>query len=181
MTGNYRRSVSLDGVTIDGGFWGARQEVNRTVSLPVEYQRCEETGRFAVFDLDWKPGDSYHPHHFYDSDVAKWIEASAYALARHPDPELEAQVDAIIERIAAAQQADGYLNTYYTIIAPDKRWSNLQDMHELYCAGHLIGPPWPTPGHRQDAFWRPCVATRTISPRFFGPGGGSSGYRGIGD
>lgn len=138
MTGNYRRSVSLDGVTIDGGFWGARQEVNRTVSLPVEYQRCEETGRFAVFDLDWKPGDSYHPHHFYDSDVAKWIEASAYALARHPDPELEAQVDAIIERIAAAQQADGYLNTYYTIIAPDKRWSNLRDMHELYCAGHLI-------------------------------------------
>lgn len=138
MTRNNRSAVPLSHVTIEGGFWGARQEVNRTVSLPVEYQRCEETGRFAVFDLDWKPGDWYHPHHFYDSDVAKWIEASAYALASHPDPDLEAKVDAIIERIASAQQPDGYLNTYYTIMAPDQRWSNLRDMHELYCAGHLI-------------------------------------------
>jgi len=106
--------------------------------LPVEYQRCEETGRFAVLDLNWQPGMPYRPHQFYDSDVAKWIEAAAYTLATHPDPELEAQVDGIIERIARAQQPDGYLNTYFTLVEPDKRWTNLRDMHELYCAGHLI-------------------------------------------
>ncbi|MHB1318707.1 MAG: glycoside hydrolase family 127 protein [Anaerolineae bacterium] len=133
-----RSAVPLAQVRIEGGFWRERQEANRTVSLPVEYQRCEETGRFAVFDLDWKPGMAYQPHHFYDSDVAKWIEASAYSLATHPDPALEAQVDEIIARIAGAQQPDGYLNTYYTITAPGQRWSNLRDMHELYCAGHLI-------------------------------------------
>jgi DUF1680 family protein len=133
-----RYPVPLDQVTIAGGFWEPRQEANRKVSLPVEYQRCEETGRFAVFDLEWRPGMAYHPHHFYDSDVAKWIEASAYSLATHPDAELEVQVDDIIARIVRAQQPDGYLNTYYTIMEPDKRWSNLRDMHELYCAGHLI-------------------------------------------
>jgi DUF1680 family protein len=87
-----RYPVPLDQVTIAGGFWEPRQEANRKVSLPVEYQRCEETGRFAVFDLEWRPGMAYHPHHFYDSDVAKWIEASAYSLATHPDAELEVQV-----------------------------------------------------------------------------------------
>ena len=40
--------------------------------------------------------------------------------------------------IAKAQQPDGYLNTYFSVVAPDKRWANLGMWHELYCAGHLI-------------------------------------------
>ncbi|MGI6367078.1 MAG: glycoside hydrolase family 127 protein [Anaerolineae bacterium] len=132
------KPVPLSQVTLSGGFWAERQAVNRSVSVPVEYDRCQETGRLAVFDLNWKPQDSWRPHHFYDSDVAKWIEAAAYSLTTHPDPALEGQVDAVIERIVAAQQPDGYLNTFFTMMTPDERWTNLRDMHELYCAGHLI-------------------------------------------
>ncbi|MDD2213944.1 MAG: glycoside hydrolase family 127 protein [Oscillospiraceae bacterium] len=75
---------------------------------------------------------------FQDSDSYKWLEAVAYSLATHPDPGLEAQADSLIELLEQAQCEDGYLNTYFQIKAPDQRWHNLCDCHELYCAGHLI-------------------------------------------
>lgn len=75
---------------------------------------------------------------FQDSDVAKWLEAAAYSLINHPDPELEKRVDEMIELLGSAQYEDGYLNTYFTVKRPDKKWTNLQEAHELYCAGHLI-------------------------------------------
>jgi DUF1680 family protein len=124
-------------VRVSGGFWGPRLETNRTRTLPIEYQQSKETGRIDAFRLAWKPGDPNLPHHFWDSDVAKWIEAAAYSLTTHPDPALEALVDDVIALIAAAQQPDGYLNIHFTVVEPQNRWSNLRDMHELYCAGHL--------------------------------------------
>src|SRR5690606_10902891 len=75
---------------------------------------------------------------FQDSDVAKWLEAVSYLLESQPDPELESTADEVIEIIAKAQQEDGYLNTYYTLKEPGRRWSNLAECHELYCAGHMI-------------------------------------------
>jgi hypothetical protein len=75
---------------------------------------------------------------FWDSDVAKWIEAASYSLAMHPDPQLDGLLDEVIALIAQAQHADGYLNTWFTTIDPRDRWTNLRDWHELYCAGHLI-------------------------------------------
>jgi hypothetical protein len=78
------------------------------------------------------------PHIFWDSDVAKWVEAAASSVATHPDPALEALLDEVAKLIVAACQPDGYLNSHYTVVEPDKRWSNLRDCHELYCAGHLI-------------------------------------------
>ncbi|MBO5353643.1 MAG: glycoside hydrolase family 127 protein [Lachnospiraceae bacterium] len=75
---------------------------------------------------------------FQDSDVAKWLEAAAYSLVNHPDAELEQRADDIIALIGSAQQEDGYLNTYFTVKEPDKKWTNLQEAHELYCAGHFI-------------------------------------------
>ncbi|MER3461776.1 MAG: hypothetical protein C4342_01785, partial [Armatimonadota bacterium] len=33
---------------------------------------------------------------------------------------------------------DGYINTWFTVNAPDQRYTNLRDAHELYCMGHLI-------------------------------------------
>jgi DUF1680 family protein len=125
-------------VQIDGGFWGRLMDVNRRVTLPIEYEQCRATGRIDAFDLTWKPGDPNPPHIFWDSDVAKWIEAAAYSLASHPDADLERLVDGVIDRIARSQHPDGYLNTHYTAVEPEKRWSNLRDCHELYCAGHLI-------------------------------------------
>src|SRR5439155_5537995 len=59
-------------------------------------------------------------------------------LTLKPDPALEKRADAIIDLVAAAQQPDGYLNTYYTLVKPKERWKNIQHGHELYCAGHLI-------------------------------------------
>lgn len=130
--------VPLQNVHLEGGFWGPRQEINRTVTLPIEYQQCKETGRIDVVKLSWKPGDPNPPHPFWDSDLAKWIEAVGYSLSLHPDPALEELVDAVIDDMAAAQQPDGYLNSYFTLVEPQNRWANLRDMHELYCAGHLI-------------------------------------------
>ena len=74
---------------------------------------------------------------FQDSDVAKWLEGVAYSLAVKPDEALEKRADAVIEVIEKAQQEDGYLNTYFTIKEPEHRWQNLQECHELYCAGHM--------------------------------------------
>ena len=124
-------------VTIDGGFWGPRLDINRTVTIPIEYQQCQDTGRIAALKLEWKPGNQPVPHIFWDSDVAKWIEAASYSLAGHPDPQLEAQLDEVIALIAASQQRDGYLNSHFSAVEPEKRWTNLRDWHELYCAGHL--------------------------------------------
>ena len=125
-------------VSIDDGFWAPRLRVNREHTIPTEYRQCRDTGRIDAFRLDWKPGSEPVPHIFWDSDVAKWIEAASYSLATHPDPELRALLDEVITLIASAQQPDGYLNTHFSVVEPEKRWTNLRDKHELYCAGHLI-------------------------------------------
>lgn len=75
---------------------------------------------------------------FQDSDLAKWLEAVGYSLMTHPDPELERKADEVIDLVVQAQHEDGYLNTYYTIKEPGRRWTNLTDCHELYVAGHMI-------------------------------------------
>lgn len=83
------------------------------------------------------PEDQFYGFVFQDSDFSKWIEAVAYSLTQHPDPELEALADGAIDVVCAAQQEDGYLDTYYIINGKDKIFSNLRDHHELYCFGHL--------------------------------------------
>jgi DUF1680 family protein len=130
--------VSWKAVRIDDPFWMPHLSVNRAKTLFHIYQFCEKTGRIDALRLQWKPGMEPVPHIFWDSDVAKWLEAASYSLATHPDPVLEAQVDEVISLIVAAQQPDGYLNTYFSVVEPEKRWTNLRDRHELYCAGHLI-------------------------------------------
>ncbi len=135
---NAYTSAPLGKIQIDGGFWGQLMEVNRHATLPIQYKQCKETGRIDAFKLEWKPGQPNEPHIFWDSDIGKWIEAVAYSLVNHRDADLEQLVDGVIELIAKAQQPDGYLNTHFTAVAPAKRWTNLRDWHELYCAGHLI-------------------------------------------
>lgn len=122
----------------ESGFWAAKLKANREVTIPAVYARCEETGRIDAWRLQWKPGKPNKPHIFWDSDVAKWLESACYSLQTHPDPRLEARVEKLVSLIVHAQQPDGYLNTHFTAVAPEKRWTNLRDWHELYCAGHLI-------------------------------------------
>ena len=141
MADSLRRNVTpvpLAQVKLQGGFWADRVETNRRVTLPIEYRNCRETGRIDAFRLDWQEGQPNPPHIFWDSDVAKWLEACAYSLQTHPDPSLQAMVDEVVELIVNAQQPDGYLNVHFTVVEPEKRWTNLRDWHELYCAGHLM-------------------------------------------
>lgn len=83
-------------------------------------------------------GDGFYGMVFQDSDAAKWIEAVGFCLAIFPDKKLEETADNLIDIIAKAQDSDGYLNTYFTIKDKEKRWQNLCEGHELYCAGHFM-------------------------------------------
>ena len=75
---------------------------------------------------------------FSDTDAYKWLEAVAYGLEAGYDAALADTADGLIDLIGRAQEPDGYLNTYYSVLHPDKKWTNLAEGHELYAAGHLI-------------------------------------------
>ncbi len=130
--------LSFKDVIINDGFWLPRIRTNRTQTIPLQYEILKQTGRIEALKLNWQPGMKPIPHIFWDSDVAKWIEAASYSLAQYPDPALDSQIDAVIALIGASQQPDGYFNSYFLTVGKGKRWTNLRDAHELYCAGHLI-------------------------------------------
>ncbi|MGA2361525.1 MAG: beta-L-arabinofuranosidase domain-containing protein [Candidatus Aminicenantales bacterium] len=144
------KPVPFADVHLTDVFWAPRLETNRAVTIPHILKENEETGRLKNFDLakdalagaaDLKFCTRYP---FDDSDVYKTIEAASYAMATRSDPELDKRVDGIIDRIAAAQEPDGYLYTVRTIGGPPpvdwlgkERWSHLAMSHELYNLGHL--------------------------------------------
>lgn len=134
------RSVPLDSIDMTHDpFWGDRLERNRTVTLCDQYQKLVEHGYLENFrrlaeDLD-QPDNGLV---FRDSDLFKWLEAACWTLAYEDDQALRDQVEDIIDLIKRAQGPDGYLNTYFERDHTDERWSNLRDLHELYCAGHLF-------------------------------------------
>ncbi len=118
-------------------FLAPRQRRNLTATIPAALQRCRETGRLDAFQLRYTPGgDVPEPHIYWDSDVAKVMEGMAYVY--NDDPEIASALEELVPRVISAQQPDGYLNTHYSVVNPDKRWSNLYNGHELYCAGHLM-------------------------------------------
>lgn len=125
-------------VRLADSFWAPRIQRNRDVTIPHVRKMLAETGRLDALDLNWRLGMPNRPHHFWDSDNAKWIEAASLSLATHPDPALEADLDAIIAQYARLQHPSGYVNSYFQGIDPSKRWTNLRDAHEMYCAGHLM-------------------------------------------
>jgi len=137
--------VPFTDVKLTDNFWLPRLDTNRIVSIPYNFQKCEETHRIDNFMVagGLKEG-TFEGIRYNDSDVFKVMEGAAYSLSTHPDPELEAYMDELITAIAAAQEDDGYLFTARTI-APDppvpnigdKRWSFLQQSHELYNIGHM--------------------------------------------
>ncbi|MEI2722690.1 MAG: beta-L-arabinofuranosidase domain-containing protein [Verrucomicrobiota bacterium] len=133
------RPVPFTDVKIADAFWLPRQETNRVASLPVNLENLEKAGNLEDLRLAAQGAtNGYRGPVFMDSDLYKALEAASYSLAIHPDPALEKQLDEIIATLAGAQQPDGYLNSYFTVKEPTKRWTNLRDWHELYCAGHLF-------------------------------------------
>ncbi|MCH5353157.1 MAG: glycoside hydrolase family 127 protein [Acutalibacter sp.] len=85
-----------------------------------------------------KTGEKHYGYVFQDSDLYKWMEAAAFSLMWSPDEKLEQELEEAVSLLAAAQQEDGYLDTYYILGDLSRRWTNLKDHHELYCAGHMI-------------------------------------------
>ena len=131
-------AVAHTATTFRDGFWAQRLQAMREGALPAIYEQMRADGHFNNFHERWDGGVQRTPYVFWESDISKWIEAASYSLATHPDAALAALVDEVIAFLVAQQQPDGYLNLWYTRAEPDKRWSNLRDNHELYCAGHLI-------------------------------------------
>lgn len=130
--------IDFSHVKINGNFWSPRLSKHVSATLPVCIDQIEnQTGRIRNFENAAK-GEGEHSGIFFDdSDVYKALEGMAYSLINNPDPELEKKADEWIDKFAAAQQPDGYINTFYTLTGLDKRWTNM-DKHEMYCAGHMI-------------------------------------------
>jgi len=133
------RPVSLRAVSLKDSFWAPRLNKLRKVTLPSQYQQLEETSRIDNFRRAAGGRDQpFEGWFFNDSDVYKWVEAVAWMLATHDDSDLKGMLEEVISAIEAAQNENGYLNTYFTFEQATEHWTNLEDMHELYCAGHLI-------------------------------------------
>lgn len=131
------KTVDFSQTKVTGGFWKQKQDMVRKTTIYAVYDRFVETGRFDAFKFDWKPGMPNQPHIFWDSDVAKWMEAAAYLIRLKREPKLEKIVDGVVDLVEKNQGADGYFNVYFTVVEPENRFSDRR-WHELYCAGHLI-------------------------------------------
>lgn len=131
--------VKFSDVNITDEFWKPKIEKVATATLSAcIYQTEIKTPRIRNFEkVARNKGEKHEGIYYDDSDVYKALEAMAYSLKTHPDKELEKKADEWIDKIAAAQLPDGYLNTYYTLKGLDKRWTDMEK-HEDYCAGHLI-------------------------------------------
>lgn len=143
---NKLQAVSLKNVTIQDEFWSARQRNVIETVVPYQWDALNdaipgaepshtiENFRLAAGEAEGQ----YYGMVFQDSDLGKWLETVGFVLSMKRDPQLEQIADDVIDLLGRAQQPDGYLNTYYTVKEPGKRWTNLRDNHELYCAGHLM-------------------------------------------
>lgn len=132
------QSVPFTKVKIDDACWRPRLDILSRVTIKACLDQCEKTGRIANFAkaAGLMEGE-FEGIYFNDSDVYKVLEGAAYLLMSNRDPALEAEIDRIIELIAGAQEPDGYLCTYFTLVAPVRKWTDMEK-HEMYNGGHLI-------------------------------------------
>lgn len=139
------QAIPFTSARIQDKFWRPRIDTAINITIPYDFEKCEETGRIDNFAKAGGLMEGAHQGIFYnDSDVFKVVQGAAYALQISPNPELEAYLDDLIDKFAAAQEDDGYLYTARTIdpakvsegCGPE-RWSNLIVNHELYNVGHM--------------------------------------------
>jgi len=170
------RPLGIDEVRIADGFWGDRQRVNGTNTLMHIESKLESEGWLRNFDLaatDRLP-DGRRGREFSDSEVYKYLEALAWEIGRTQDASLDARFRAIVARVAAAQEADGYLNTRFGRPGQAPRWSDLEWGHELYCLGHLFQAAVARARTRPDAddgLLELAVRAAELVCREFGPAG----------
>jgi DUF1680 family protein len=175
-------------LTISGSFWTRYIELIRTEVIPYQWEALNDripdaAPSYAIYNLKIAAGRMTGPYKgpvFLDSDLGKWIEAVGYTLSWHPDPELEKLADEAIDLLCAAQQEDGYLNSYYILTGIDKRWTNLMSRHELYCLGHLLeGAIAYYEGTGKNKFLNAMIRYVDLVEKNFGPEPGKiNGYPG---
>jgi uncharacterized protein len=139
-------AVPFTNVHLTDNFWLPRLKINHTVTIPASFERCERTGRVKNFEMAAsKTGKFCTIFPFDDTDIYKTIEGASFSISIFPDKKLEAYMDSLIDKVAKAQEPDGYLYTARTIDPAHphewsgmKRWEKEREMsHELYNAGHL--------------------------------------------
>ncbi|GAA4206188.1 glycoside hydrolase family 127 protein [Microbispora amethystogenes] len=123
-----------------GGLLGRWQRRNAEDTIPHCVDNLHAHGNIAnLRAAAGESGDAFAGMWFADSDVHKTLEGAAWELASSPgDASLRSFVDDTTTLLARAQGPDGYLNSYFTVAAPDERWRRPEWSHELYCAGHLV-------------------------------------------
>jgi uncharacterized protein len=140
------KDINFTQVHLSDNFWLPRIDINRTVTIPASFERCENTGRVKNFVMAAdKKGKFCTVYPFDDTDIYKTIEGAAFSLATHPDAKLDKYVDSLITIVKAAQEPDGYLYTARTIDPLNvgswvgkERWEKERELsHELYNAGHM--------------------------------------------
>ncbi|MDP7976289.1 MAG: glycoside hydrolase family 127 protein [Thermoprotei archaeon] len=135
----FMRPIDVRSVRLEDDFWAPRLRTLWEVTLPSQLEIFEKTGRIENFRrAAGKASGDFQGLIFNDSDVYKWLEAVAYSYAYSGRHELMGMASSVIDEVVAAQDADGYLDTYFTGERKKDRWKNERDNHELYCAGHLI-------------------------------------------
>ncbi|KUJ12705.1 DUF1680-domain-containing protein [Mollisia scopiformis] len=173
----YPQNIFTNTTLPSPSFISRRREVIYANTLLYQLNVLKTTGRYDAFKLQWHQSYSDAPdvppipnHLFWDSDVAKWIEGACYFLQWKENPEIEAAIKELVDMIRAAQQPDGYLNIHFTVVEPEKRFSNLRDLHELYNAGHLIEGALAHSHHYQNDFlMEPILIYVDLLCRTFGP------------
>jgi DUF1680 family protein len=133
------QALPLGALRFKPGFWSNVRDSNRRVSLKHGYDMLKKAGNFDNLKLAAGAGSGqYRGMNFLDEDVYKWLEALAWEMGRAPDAELQHMADEVIALVTAAQEPNGYLNSYYQVVEPGRKWTDLDFGHELYCAGHLF-------------------------------------------
>lgn len=143
---NKRASLPLNEIHIADNFWSPYMALVQRRMIPYQYAALNDLAEDAepshcIKNLRVAAGlesGTFEGFVCQDTDLAKWLEAVAYSLSYEKNPALEACADEMIELLAKAQEPDGYLDTYFTILHPGKHFRNLKEGHELYTAGHLI-------------------------------------------
>jgi len=135
----YWKTLEFKSISLNEGFWSKKLKINRETSLRYAFEMLEKSGNFD--NLRIAAGlikGNYCGYAFLDSDIYKWLEALAWEAGRQADKDLLSMADQAIALIAAAQRPDGYINSYVQTRDVPEPWKDLDNGHELYCAGHLF-------------------------------------------
>lgn len=145
------RELPLNQVKMTGKFWDNYVELIKNATIPFQYkvlnddvddiEYLRDRKSYSLENLRIAAGLSQGEHHgmsFQDSDVYKWLDAVGCSLQVKPDKELQETADKVVDLIAAAQQADGYIDTYFQLKEPRLKYRMMYLGHELYCMGHLL-------------------------------------------